>query len=426
MRRAVLLALLLAATAVGSASASPPVVAVVGEDDGVNVMHSDFKVDGPVDYPAGMPTPKFVDLPTSGTFDERLAKLASGPLGNLPPGVLYAVRGTRLLFFNGSDTPKNVITPEKTSFGPRVHATGVVGAAIGARGTAPDALAVYVAGAHSEIASWRWIAAQPWIDVADLSGYTWETVKEDGPVGVPDITLPTCYAVQEARGAVAAGHAIFSSAGNTVTPDEQQHGPNGLPESYIVGSTDASGRAATPPYVDQFDPQDAYNSAFWATLMAWRFYDTGALAFFDITGPNGFDGTQKFGATSGAAPKTAGYALRLIAAARRILGNGRNGTSALATLGSGVTPPTRGPLSDGTFTVAELERVLHHTAIPHEQANPGRYAQEGFGDVNDASTATAIAVLEGTTAEPVRADEDAFHDKVEQARKANFDTRCGA
>jgi hypothetical protein len=397
-----------------AANAAAPVVAIVGENDGVNVLHADFRAQGPVEYPAGMPAPVFIDLPQAGTFEQRLAALAKGPLGSLPTGVLYAVRGTRLLFYNAG-APEDIVTPEETSFGPRVHGTGVIGAAISASmGTAPDAFAVYVGGGPASADAWKWIAAQRWIDIASLSAYT---LIHGGTYSDLDRPLPTCESAAEARAAAQSGHAIFSSSGNSATPDEQQHAPNGLPEAYQVGGTDASGRAATPPHTNETDP-------WYITFFSQRFYDTGALSFFDSTGPDGYDARQKFGGTSSAAPKTAGYALRLIAAARRILGAGRNGTSALATLAPGFGPPARGPLSDGSFTVAELERVLHHTAIPAEPATPARYAYEGFGAVTDASIATALGVLDGTVAEPARPDEDVVHAAVEQARSASFGTKC--
>src|SRR6476646_5329651 len=65
-----------------TALASPPVVAIIGEAPGINVLHDDFRTaDGrdPV-YPSSMPKPQFVSLPTSGTFAERLAVLEAGPL----------------------------------------------------------------------------------------------------------------------------------------------------------------------------------------------------------------------------------------------------------------------------------------------------------------------------------------------------------
>src|SRR6476661_2578537 len=63
VRCAVLLALAFAAPA----AAAPPVVAILGETDGFNPLHQEFRADGPVEYPAGMPAPTFVDLPQGGT-----------------------------------------------------------------------------------------------------------------------------------------------------------------------------------------------------------------------------------------------------------------------------------------------------------------------------------------------------------------------
>src|SRR3954464_13849693 len=99
-RRFSLLAILVAVVAAAPAAAAPPVVAILAETDGFNPLHQEFRATGPVEYPAGMPAPTFVDLPQSGTCDGQLAELRRGPLANLEPGVLYAIRGTRVLVFN--------------------------------------------------------------------------------------------------------------------------------------------------------------------------------------------------------------------------------------------------------------------------------------------------------------------------------------
>src|SRR5689334_3052386 len=195
MRKPVLLALLLTATMAGPAGAAPPpVVATVG-DTGINPLHSEFraKPGEPVVYPAGMPTPTFIDLPAGGPFDEQLAALRRGPLANLQPGVLYAIRGTRLLVISpgGTKVYTDAVPPTADA---RMHGTGVLAAAMGSvTGTAPDALGVFVAAKAVSPEAWDWIARQPWIDAASMSVYDVETLGQQ--------SRNTCSAAPEARGA---------------------------------------------------------------------------------------------------------------------------------------------------------------------------------------------------------------------------------
>jgi hypothetical protein len=210
---------------------------------------------------------------------------------------------------------------------------------------------------------------------------------------------------------------VFSSSGNQTDSQEQLVAPNGMPELYQVGMVDSTGRTWLNGHTEEQDP-------FFATMGNTRPYQTGALGSFTAAGADAVNDTQHFGGTSGASPRTAGYALRLIDAARSILGAGRHNAD-LASLAPGATPPTRGPLADGRFTVDELTALMHHTAAPYEVASPARYLIEGYGAVNDATVTTAIRVLTGEIAEPARPDEDKAHDAVTQARRAFFQNYCG-
>jgi hypothetical protein len=424
MNRFLVLACALVAAAPAAALGAPPVVAVVGDDDGVNVLHQEFRAlpGEPVVYPAGMPTPRFVDLPSGASFGDALAAVHDGPLSHLEPGVLYAVRGTRLLLFNPGGTASYedavpLTAAPGSAYGPRTHGTGVISAAIGTTtGTQPRGLAVFLTAAANSVEAWQWIAAQPWIDVATMSDYSPYVGGRIGDVNKEE-EPPTCRSARETHAAVASGHLVFSSSGNTTDPGEQHFAPNGLADVYQVGGTDANGRTFLPG--DVVNPGDPL----WSAQTPTRPYQTGALEYFLTAGPDSYDGWFQFGGTSGATPKTAGYAMRLIEAARGILGAGRSG-AALATLGAGAAPPVRGPLADGKLTVDELATLLHHTARPAEAATPLRYAIEGYGAVNDASVATALQVLSGQTAEPARPDEDTVHDAVLQARAGYFSAKC--
>ncbi|HEX5272959.1 MAG TPA: S8/S53 family peptidase [Gemmataceae bacterium] len=413
MRPAVVLALLLAALAPAAAHASAPVVAIVGES-GLNVLHDEFRAATPPVYPAGMPAPVFVDLPRSGTWEQRMAELRTGPLSHLEPGTLYAIRGTRLLVYapvvtQAGDTGDTDVLDSTTqatdSLAPLQHGTGVTASAIGATtGTAPDALAVFVTGNTDSPAAWSWVAKQRWIDVASISGYVIT------PNGV-------CRGGAEARAAIAAGHTIFSSSGNTTDPQEQQVTPNGLPEVYRVGGVDDTGKTWLGPHPDDSNMNVALLGG------VTRPYDTGGLYSFMTAAPDSFDGMWEFGGTSGATPRTAGYALGLIDEARRILGGGPAG-SAYARLAAGHVPPATGPLADGAFTGDDLESLLRHTATPHEMASPARYLVEGYGAVDDGSIAVAGRVLRGAAPLPARPDEDQAAAAVTAARAAAFSARC--
>lgn len=401
MRTVPLLVLLLAfaAPAIAHAGAAPT-VAIVGES-GLNVLHDEFRATEPVDYPAGMPAPVFVDLPAGGTFEQRLAQLRQGPLSHLKPGTLYAVRGTRVLVYApvvteagdpGDTDVLDTDTGPADSLAPLQHGTGVVASAIGATtGTAPDALAVFVTGGYDSPAAWGWISRQPWIDVASVSGYV---LTANG----------TCRGGAEARAAIAAGHTIFSSSGNATDGQEQLVTPNGLPEVYRVGGVDATGRTWLPGHPEEQDPTFALLGG------VTRPYDTGGLYSFMSAAPDSQSGLQQFGGTSGATPRTAGYALRLIATARSILAGG---------------PPATGPLADGSFTGEDLTALLRHTATPHETASPGRYFVEGYGAVTTESVDLAERVLRGEVRMPARPDEDRAHDATVAARTALFSAgRC--
>jgi hypothetical protein len=407
-------ALLLGLALAAPAAAAPPVVAVLG-DDGFNPLHQEFRATPgkPVVYPASMPAPVFVDLPKGATFAEQFAQLRSGPLANLKPGVLYAIRGTRVLVINPGERP-DAIPDSDGSIGlplpPRTHGTGVLDSAIGAKvGTAPDAVGLFVSAGPDSLAAWDWLVSQKWIDAVSMSVYPVNYGLNGGG--------PGCQSAATVRRTVAGGTPVFSSGGNTADAGEQQVSPNGLAEVYQVGAVTEDGRTYLPgSVIDPNDPQ-------WTYETSTHPYQTGALAFYQAAGPDSFDGWRNFGATSGATPRTAGYALRLIASAREILRGGRKGV-ALASLGPGGAAPPRGPLADGDLTVAELEDVLRHTAAPYEMPTPLRYMIEGYGAVTDATVALAEKVLSGEAAAPLRADEDRMHDAVTQARQADLGTRC--
>jgi hypothetical protein len=378
-------------TGARASSSSPPaapVIAIVGES-GMNVLHHDFRTaDGSTPtYPAALGHVEPVTLPTSGSFAAKVNAVRAGVLGHLTPGVLYGIRGTRLLVAAAPGVqPQTDVTGSgalDVTIGapndPTLHGTGVVDAAIGARfGTAPDALGLLVLGNAAD--SWDWVAAQRGIDVASTSVYE---------VG------GRCTAATAVRRIVAAGRPVFSSAGNTTDQGEPLTSPNGLPEVYQVGGVTADGAPYGSPHQDS-DP-------WYGAGQVMRPYQTGELYDFVTAGYDSETGTMRFGGTSGATPRTAGWAADLIGRARQQQ-----------------TRPRLGPMADGRLDEAELIRLMRHVAMPSMSGQPGAFYSEGYGALSRSAVHQAFRVLAGETTEPVRAADDAAEAQVEQARAAAF------
>jgi hypothetical protein len=372
-----------------AASADPPpvLVAFVGES-GMNVLHHDFRTaDGSTPaYPPALGRVIPVSLPTTGPFADKRAAVAAGPLGHLVPGQVYGIRGTRLLVAAapGPQPLTDVTGGGTTSIGvdgnedPTLHGTGVVDAAIGRRyGTAPGALALFVVGAAED--AWTWLASEPGVDIVSTSSYS---------VGTP------CTGATAVRRLVAAGRTVFSSSGNTTDQGEQLTSPNGLPEVYQVGGVTRDGAPYGMPHQD--------SDVWYAGGQVTRPYQTGELYDFPTASYDSETATMRFGGTSGATPRTAGWAAQLLGHARMQR-----------------TRPARGPMADGRLSQPELVRLLRHVAVPSMAGQPGFYV-EGYGALNRAAAERAMRVLDGTEAEPVRTAEDAQETQVEQARAAAF------
>jgi hypothetical protein len=377
-----------APAASGQVRPAAPVIAFVGES-GLNVLHRDFgTADGTTPaYPAALGRVELVTLPARGSFAAKHAAVGAGPLGHLAPGRIYGIRGTRLLVasapgaqpltdVNGSGTRTYTVG---SSDDPTLHGTGVVDAAIGTRyGTAPDALALLVLGSSED--AWAWVSSQRGVDVASTSAY-----GVDAP----------CTAAASVRRLVSSGRPVFSSAGNTTDAGEQLTSPNGLPEVYQVGGVTADGAPYGTPH------QDA--DVFYGAGQVTRPYQTGELYDFATAAYNSETGSMRFGGTSGATPRTAGWAAQLIAHAR-----------------AQRRSPSTGPMSDGTLTLTELVRLMHHVAAPSMAGQPGAFYAEGYGALNRRAIRLAADVLDGTAVEPARPADDADEAQVERARAAAF------
>lgn len=401
------------AGAISATPTTPVVVAITDEQGGVNVLHRDFRTrDGRTPrYPAGMPRPVMISLPRNGDFSSQHAAVQAGPLGHMKPGVLYGVAGTRLLLVNaGTDTYDGVQTDA-------LHATGVADSVTGTKyGTDPSALVVVVLsnldGANLD-GVYPWLAQNAyWVDLASTSVYTLSTKK-----GAPGDTTATrqCGGAAEVRAFTAAGHLLFSSSGNTTDQAEPLVAPNGLPDTYLVGGVDASGNTWRPVHPEESDP-------YYAAGNVGRPYETGERFSYPAAAPDSATGTTHFGGTSGATPRTAGWAARLVAHARADLHSTKGSTA--GALAVGPHKSRRGPLADGRFTKDELVTLLHAVAVQHSGLPEGvAYAAEGYGALDASSIRKAEAILDGTAALPSRPRDDQADAAAHQARTALF-ARC--
>lgn len=379
----------------------PVVVAVTGEVGGVNVLHQDFRTpDGRTPtYPKAMPRPVVVALPGGGSFATQRDALEAGVLGHMRPGVLYGVAGTRLLLVNTGTSLYNGVQADA------LHATGVADSVTGTKyGTAPSALVVVVLSQEEGVYSWLAANAR-WVDLASTSTYKVRTTSN-----------PTqCADAAQVRSFTSAGHLLFSSAGNTTDQPEPLISPHGLPETYLVGGVDDSGSTWHPGHLEEGDP-------FYAAGNVVRPYETGERFSYPAAAPDSATGATHFGGTSGAAPRTAGWAARLVTHARAEL---RSTTgSAGGALASGPRRTARGPLSDGRFTQDELVTLLHVVAVQHSGLPAGAaYAAEGYGALDATSIRRAERILAGAEALPNRAADDQADTAAHQARAAVF-ARC--
>lgn len=384
-----------------AAAPRPPVIGFVSMD-GVNPLHADFAAPPGAVRPAGLPPAVEVRLPRTGSFDQRLQALREGPLGQMRPGVLYHLQGTRLLFVAAGDQTASAVGAAPSGVGLNgrelgqahaelAHDTGVLGAALSARmGTAPQAWGVSVVGADD--AAYGWTADQAWIDVTTRSG--------------ANIGEQTCFAVEEVRRVHANGRIVIAAIGNTETAAIAATTPGLAPEVFHVGGVDGDGRPWTP--------RPSTTDPLLNAVMPARPYETGDLFAFKTSDYASLTGDQDFGGTSGAAPRTAGRAALLIDQARRLLGDRNGGAEPRGRAGR----VKRGPLSDGAFTRAELEQLLRSTAAPSLPASAARHAAEGYGGHDETTTKVALRVLAGQEDLPARPEEDAAQARLDAARAA--------
>jgi hypothetical protein len=186
----------------------------------------------------------------------------------------------------------------------------------------------------------RWAANQGWIDVQSNSWLSFV------PPPIPnDVSRAFEYAASSMLTLAASGNGTAYITGFAPTPSYVLS--TAAPGVVLVGGHD-NGKttlwAGAPPHI----VADAY-SGFTAMRESTGFMRPNPMAC----------------CTSAASPYAAGGAAAIISKARHILGDRSLGTSAgLVSCGRKDVVPS-GPLADGDFTVAELKRVLLHSAEAH-------------------------------------------------------------
>ena len=184
------------------------------------------------------------------------------------------------------------------------------------------------------------------------------------------------------------------------------------PSAIVVGGED-SGHALTWPNVPVHLAQDACDN--------WAASSTSLTESTPTTG----------GGTSAATPYVAASAVRELIEARRLLGDRRTGIRGVVAAAGPAHRVARGPLADGTLTLAEWRRVLLTTATsrPVQQPSDGptcggaagigpawsdlpasfpEYLLIGYGVVDGPACSLATRVLAGTADIPDRTETDRF------------------
>lgn len=391
----VLLGVVLAASAAQAgppeAAASPPaVIAVIGER-GLDPLHREFATRDGRDarLPAAVAGEAVrIELPRSGSYEDRHAAMLRGPLGDLQTNTLYYVRGTRLLIWTGMRGAGPV------DQGDNEHGTGVASLAGGRTlGHAPDALIV-MALDHFDL-SWAWMAKQNWIDVGTSSAY-------DPLLGAAPVVCVGTAAVKAVRESgrlpfLIAGNGYFDTTGAAIGQS---------PHVVRVGGTNEDGTSRLPG--------DGSNPASYSG----RGYDIAEQYAFTIAAYGTPDGYVEAGGTSGSTPLVASRAAGLIAYARQLVGDRGTGarTGALVVAPRGAKIPKQGPLSDGRLTANELLSAQLATAKP-ARTEPTRFAVEGYGLFDDEAQALVERVLAGLAELPERTTDDTAYSAALLARQ---------
>jgi hypothetical protein len=420
-------------------SKSHVVVAFV--DSGINPYTQDFRAPEyahhPSTYVEGYPTAAAalpLSLDRADTQGYAAARAADDTVWQgVGARELRWIPGTRIIggISFGAGGTGLAAHPERRILDENGHGTGVASVAAGRwYGSNPDALVVMVEGLG--FAGVRWAAEQPWIDVISNS---W------GP-GLPGrVDVPARADTDATKAAVARGQSILFSSGNgmrnTNSSDVLPAGSDPCRCKIPTHNLSPTANGSGPSWHLTVGAASPVNGqAHW-----WHGVPVDVASFGSKWRAAAADGVQRadsrdFGGTSCATPITAGVLSSVVQRAREVLGDTREGPrpgGLVAVAAAGRELPAAGPLSAGSLSRADAERLTVTSAQPVtatpeqlawdyavEPTTDAYFVSQGYGVVDAGAKRRALATLVGELAPADRADVDAWMQVQDAARDAYF------
>jgi hypothetical protein len=426
------------APAAEPAPAAPPearpsvVIAVI--DTGMNLYHGEYLRPAGAVEPAGIPARAPVQLTLGAESFDDAREADEAALMAMERETLYTFPGTKVLAGisfqdRADDWPLILDRPGVYTHG-TMTTSRAVGNTVAIGGAEADIWLVIVQGFSAD--SVRWAAQQPWIDLISISaGISPYSIVPGAPNALDSEGIPAYNAASHAKPFFASTGNGLGNAGVAGFPAATR-GSSGVPDAVSVGANDND-------RMSQWHNQGPYISADGCANPAAQ---PDSLDAIDNTG----------GGTSSATPFSAGGGALLLLQARQLLrdtavgpragpagsaagadawssGRVEDATVVLAQGAAGLV--AKGPLADGVFTLLEFKDVLYHTALVTATEDPSdgdaceqvgtsptpadavpedqRFAVQGYGEVNHASIAAAVAVLLGQADLPERpADDESY------------------
>ena len=420
-----------------------PSVVIAVIDTGINVYHSEYRLDAAaaslapppsLDVLASLGIPERLPIPLS--LDDAdwdtLVERDMETLMTMEPRTLYTFPGTRILGAisfqdRAEDWPVILDHPERYTHG-TMTTSRAIGNTVSIGGAEPDIHLVMVQGFNTE--ALEWVAEQDWIDIASISAGLSFTPIAPGvanageAAGLSD-AIPVYNRLSHVK-------PFFASTGNGVGNagalgfPSWLRGASGTPDVLSVGANNNG-------QMSHWHNQDPYISADGCANPA---ADPGSADEITNSG----------GGTSSATPFSAGGGAKLLLEARRLLNDTTlgprvdeslaeegwsSGRAADATIVLAKGEPglvADGPLADGVLTLTEFKQAIYLTALatPTDDESdgdacdvsaggfpagenlpaPARFPIHGYGEVNHASIDAAIAVIRGEAPMPERPDDD--------------------
>ena len=438
---------------VGAAKRAPDVDAVVGLiDSGINPYHSTFRDDSPralkhpSTYIPGYPKDAIALRLTLNEADYWKAVKADCERvwTKIETGQLYWFPGTKIIgsISFAPQSQINCAAPEPVAGG-RILDNNGHGTMTASRATSIEyggceacrVVSIQMSGsgtnAQDALDSIKWAAKNNgWIDAQSNS---WgPVVPAWEPTGASELMTANPEVVRTVE-EVSRAHLAFWASGNGVafrggvlghpTPIAPHLGPSAI----IVGGHD-SGYVTTWPGFPGHLSSDACAS--------WAAEHQHATESGDSVGSG----------TSAATPFVAGGAVKILLAARAILGDSSTGVQKDGIVASGRNGIVKeGPLADGRFTLEEWKRTLYVSATerPEAQHEDGptclppygatpvlwnqvpaefpEYLLIGYGAVDDPAVKLAVEILEGKTEAPDRSETDDYFDLDRQVRETTYE-----